>query len=98
MECHPKRIIFFKDLSDDDDLVISSYRVALEVNERGNMFYKALRDIVENTYRRHFHLQYKNQSNDFKNQVMHILQEAFLEPWSLRPVRLAIKITHDNKK
>jgi hypothetical protein len=29
------------------DLVLSSYRVVMEVNEKGNVFYKTMRDIVE---------------------------------------------------
>jgi hypothetical protein len=62
------------------------------------MFNKALRDIVERTCRRHFHLQYKNQSSDSKNQVIHIPQIAFLEPWSMRLVRLAIAKIYINKK
>jgi hypothetical protein len=33
----------------DDDLVLSSSGVVLEVNERGKLFYKTLRDIVERT-------------------------------------------------
>jgi hypothetical protein len=78
MECHPKRTKFLKDVKDDDNLVISSTGVVLEVNERGKLFYKTLRDIVERTYRHTFHLQYKNQSNDSKNQVIHKLQEEFL--------------------
>jgi hypothetical protein len=70
----------------------------LEVNERGKNFYKTMRDIVERTYRRTFHLQYINQSNDSKNQVISKLQEAFPEQWSMRPVRLAIEKTYNNKK
>jgi hypothetical protein len=37
-----------KDVS-DDDLVLSSSGVMLEVDERGKLFYKTLRDIVERT-------------------------------------------------
>jgi hypothetical protein len=80
MEYRPKRTHFFKDVNDDDGLVISSSRVVLEVNERRKLFYRALRDIVERTYRRNFHLQYKNQSNDSRNYLMRTLQEAFPEP------------------
>jgi hypothetical protein len=98
MESRHKRTKIVKDLNDDDGLVISSFGVVLEINERGEMFYKALRDIVERTYRNHFHLQYKNKSNDSKNQVMHILQEAFSEPWSMRPVRLQVENTKNKKK
>jgi hypothetical protein len=69
----------------DDELVLSSSRVVLEVNEGGGKnFYKTMRDIVERMYRHSFHLQYKNQSNDSKNQVIHKLQQAFLEQWSMR--------------
>jgi hypothetical protein len=70
----------------------------LEVNERGKNFYKTMRDIVEQTYRHTFHLQYINQSNDSKNQVISKLHEAFPEQWSMRPVRLAIEKTYNNKK
>jgi len=56
MEPHPKRTKKFKDVNDDDVLVINSFGVVLEVNERGKLFYKALRDIVERTYRHNFHL------------------------------------------
>jgi hypothetical protein len=87
-----------KDVNDDDNLVISSSGVVLEVNERGKLFYKTLRDILEITYKHTFHLQYKNQSNDSKNQVIHKLHEAFMEQWSMRPVRLAIAKTYSNKK
>ena len=69
MESHPKRTKNVKDVNDDDgdDLFMNSCGVVLEVNERGKMFYRALRDMVEIMYRRHFHLQYKNQSSDSKN-------------------------------
>jgi hypothetical protein len=70
----------------------------LEVNERGKNFYKTMRDIVEQTYRHTFHLQYINQSNDSKNQVISKLQEAFPEKWSMRPVKLAIAKTYNNNK
>ena len=46
MECHPKKIQNMKDVNDDDIVLISS-RVVLEVNERGVFFYKITRDIVE---------------------------------------------------
>ena len=81
MESHPKRITILKDVNDDDDLVISSSGVVFEVNERGKLFYRALRDIVRRTYRHNFHLKYKNQSIDSKNQVIRTLQEVFPEPW-----------------
>jgi hypothetical protein len=51
--------------------------VVLKVNERGGNFYKTKRDIVEKIHRCTFHLQYINQSNDYKNQVISKLQEAF---------------------
>jgi hypothetical protein len=97
MESPHKRTKMVKDVNDDDDLVISSSEVVLEVNEMGKMFYKSLKDIVERTYRSHFHLQYKNQSSDSKNLVIHLLQEAFPEPWSMRHMRLAIEKTYNNK-
>ena len=52
---------------------------------------------MEWKYRRTFHLQYRNQSNDSKNQVISKLHEAFPEQWSMRPVRLAITTTYNNK-
>ena len=69
--------------SNDDQLVLSSSGVVLEVNRREKQFYNTMRDKVERTYMRTFHLQYKNQSNDLKNQVICKLQEAFLEIWSM---------------
>ena len=63
----------------DDELVISSTGVVLEDKERGNRFYKSLRDIVKRMYRHIFHLQYKRQSNDSKNWVISKLQEVFME-------------------
>jgi hypothetical protein len=82
----------------DDELVLSSSRVVLEVNDKGKIFYKTMRDIVERTYICSFHLQYKNQSNESKNQVIFKLQQAFLEQWSMRPMRLAIEKSYNNKK
>jgi len=82
----------------DNDLVLSSSRVVLEVNEKGKLFYRTLRDIVERTYRHTFHLQYKNKSNDSKDTVIHKLQEAFPEKWSMRPMKLAIEKYYNNKK
>jgi L-serine deaminase len=76
MECHPKKIKIIEDVN-DNELVLSSSRMLLEVNERMKNFYKAMKDIMEQTYRRNFHLQYKNQSNDSKNQVISKLHEAF---------------------
>jgi hypothetical protein len=57
MEYCPKRTKNVKDVNYDDDLVISSSGVVLEVNEMGKMFYRYLRDIVERMYIHHFHLQ-----------------------------------------
>ena len=67
---HPKKI---KDVNEYDTLVLSSAGEVLQVNERGKCFYETLRDIVEITYRRTFHLEYKNKSRDSKNQVIHKL-------------------------
>jgi hypothetical protein len=64
---------------------------------RGKIFYNTMRDIVERTYRCSFHLQYKNQSNESKNQVMFKLQQVFLKQWAMRPMRLAIE-NHTIKK
>jgi hypothetical protein len=46
MKCRPKKIKIIEDVN-DDELVLSSSGVVLEVNERGNFFYKTMRDIVE---------------------------------------------------
>jgi hypothetical protein len=67
MESRHKRKKIVKDVNDDDDVVIISYGVMLEVNERRKMFYRTLRDTLERTYRRHFQLKYKNQYSDSKN-------------------------------
>ena len=67
MECHPKKIKIIKDVNDDETLVLSSSGEVLEVNEREKCFYNTIRDIVENTYKHTFHLQYKNQPSDSKN-------------------------------
>jgi hypothetical protein len=98
IESRPKRKKILKDVNDDDDFVINSFGVVLEVNERAKSFYRALKDTVERTYRHNFHLQYKNQSSDSKNQVIRTLHEAFSGPWSMRPVRLAIEKTYNKKK
>jgi hypothetical protein len=82
----------------DDELLLSSSRVVLEVSEREYLFYKTMRDIVERTYRQTFHLQYINQSNDSKNQVIYKLEEAFPEQWSMRHVRIGVEKTYNNKK
>ena len=69
IEFHPKKIKIIKDVNDDETLVLGSTGEVLQVNERGKCFYNTMRDIVERTYRRTFHLQYKNQFIDSKNQV-----------------------------
>ena len=79
-------------------LVLSSSGVVLEVNRRGKDFYNTMRDIVERTYICTFHLQYKNKSNDSKNKVICKLQQAFPDKWSMRPIKLAIAKTYNNKK
>ena len=84
--------------ANENELLLSSSGVVLEVNERGKNFYKSLRDLVERMYRRFFHLQYKNQSSDSKNQILSKLQEEFPENWSMRHVRLLIAKTDNNKK
>ena len=53
---------------------------------------------MERMYRRSFHLQYKNQSNDSKNQILSKLQKYFPENWSMRYVRILIAKTYNNKK
>ena len=53
--------------ANENELLLSSSGVVLEVNETGKFFYKSLRDLVEQMYRRYFHLQYKNQSNQEPN-------------------------------
>ena len=54
-------------------------------------------DIAERTYRRTFYLQYKNQSNHSKNQVIHKPHEAFIGQWLLQAIRLAIKKNYNKK-
>lgn len=54
----------------DDELVLSSSGVVLKVNKREFFFYKTMRDLVERTYKRSFHSQYKNQCNDFNNEII----------------------------
>ena len=49
-------------------------------------------------YRGSFHLQYKNQSNDSKKQVLSKLQEEFPENWSMRHVRLLMAKMYNYKK
>ena len=84
----------------ENELLFSSSEVVLEVNERGKNFYKSLRDLVERMYRPSFHLQYKNQSNYSKNQILSKLQEEFPENWSMRHVKLLIekKLQQQKKK
>ena len=43
----------------------------------GIFFYKTMINIVDRTYRHAFHLQYKNQSNDSKNQIIQKLWQTF---------------------
>ena len=86
-----------KDVNDDNTLVLSSSGEVLQVNERGKCFYNTMRDIVERTYRCTFHLQYKNQYNDSKNQAIYKLQQAFMEQWSRRAMRLAIVKKYNSK-
>ena len=84
--------------ANENEFLLSSSRVVLEVNKRGENFYKTLRDLVERMYRLSLNLQYKNQSNDSKNQILSKLQEEFPENWSMRHVRLLIAKTYNNKK
>jgi hypothetical protein len=51
----------------DDELVLGSSKVVLEVHEWGKDLYKILIDIVKIKYRHFFHLKYKNKSNDSNN-------------------------------
>ena len=53
---------------------------------------------MEREYKCYFHLQYINKSNDSKNQVIAKLQKAFLEKWSMRPMRLEIEKNMTTKK
>ena len=84
--------------ANENEFLLSSSGVVLEVNESGKNFYKSLRDLVERMYRSSFHLKYKNQSNDSKNQILSKLQEEFPENWSMRHVILLIEKTYNNKK
>ena len=72
--------------------------MVLEVNERGKQFYITLRDLVEQMYKHSFHLQYKNQFDDSKNQVLCKLKEELPKNWSMRPVKFLIEKTYNNKK
>lgn len=65
---------------------------------KGGFFLQNMRNLVKRMYRRTLQLQYKNQSNDYKNQIIFKLQEVFLEKWSMRHVRLAMAKTYNNKK
>ena len=67
-------------------------------NDKGKIFYKIMRDIVEIMYRRTFRLQYINQFDDSKNQVITKLHVVFLEQWLVRLVGLVIEKTYNNKK
>ena len=53
---------------------------------------------MEWMYIHYFHLQYKNQFNDSKNQILSKLQEEFPENWSMRRVRLLIAKTYKKKE
>ena len=86
----PQRIKIVKGVKEDEMLVLSSIGEALQVNKRGKYFYKTLRDIVERSYRCTFHIKYKSQFTDSKNQVIHKLQEVFPKQWLMRYVRLTI--------
>ena len=83
--------------ANENELLLSSSGVVLEVNERGKNFYKSLRDLVERMYRRYFHLQYKNQSIDSKKFFLSKLQDEFLENWSMRHVRLLTEKMYKKK-
>ena len=87
-----------KEHANENELLLGSFGVVLEVNERGKNFHKSLRDLVEQMYKFSFHLQYKNPSNDSKNQIISKLQEEFPENWSTRHVRLLIAKTYNKKK
>ena len=43
--------------ANENEFLLSSYGVVLEVNERGENFYKTLRDLVERRYILSFHVQ-----------------------------------------
>ena len=53
---------------------------------------------MERTYIYTFHLQYKNQLANSKNQVIYKLQETFPDQWSMQLVRLAMEKDYNNKK
>ena len=55
-KCCPKKIKIVKDVNDDETLVLNLAGEVLQVNERVKCFYNIMRDIVERTYRRTFHL------------------------------------------
>ena len=77
IQCHHKKKKKIMEDANDDQLVLSSSGVGLEVNRRDKEFYNTMRYIVEKTYKCTFHLQYINQSNESKNQIICKLQEAF---------------------
>ena len=56
VECRPKRKKIMKVVNDDDKLVINSSQVVPKINERGKLFHKNMKDVVERMYRRTFHL------------------------------------------
>ena len=55
-KCPLTKIKIMKDLNDDDMLFLSSSEEVLQVNKRGKCFYNTMRDTVERTYKRTFHL------------------------------------------
>jgi len=56
VEFRPKRKKIMKVVNDDDKLVINSSQVVPKINERGKLFHKNMKDVVERMYRRTFHL------------------------------------------
>ena len=76
MKCFPKKIKIMKDVN-DGELVLNSFAVVLEVNERGGNFYNAMRDMVEITYRHYFHIHYKNQLNHSQNHSFFVIFHYF---------------------
>lgn len=55
-ECHLKKRKIIEHVN-DDELVLSSSGVVLEVNERGNYFYNIMKYLLEQMYKHTFHLQ-----------------------------------------
>ena len=93
----PMKIKVVKDVNEDETLVLNLAREVIQVNQRGKCSYKTLRNITERTYRCTFHLQYKNQSTDSKNQVIYKLQESFPGQWLMQHVRFAMENNYNNK-